>query len=157
MVPTCIRVSGHWGGTSSPPLGRLHCLLQSALCGHASCPGAFLKMSSWKRCSKCLWSTASKVKLCGMWVELYKNTMSHLILLIVAIRQALTQQKAKWKTWQTAFYPQKWGVQKFSLECLRHCVVSPSIWSAFSRFRKEKKKSNFCNIACNDLAKKSNL
>ena len=48
LVPTCIRPSGHWGGTSSPPLGRLHCLPPSALCGHLSCPGAILKMSLWK-------------------------------------------------------------------------------------------------------------
>lgn len=35
--------------------------------------------------------TQSKAKLCAMWVELYKNTMSHLILPIVAIRRARTQ------------------------------------------------------------------
>lgn len=35
--------------------------------------------------------TQSKAKLFGMWVELYKNTMSHLIWPIVAIRRAHTQ------------------------------------------------------------------
>lgn len=53
----------------------------------------------------------SEVKLCGMWVEMYKNIMSHLILQIVAIRLAaynlLSQQKAKRKKWQTAICPQK--------------------------------------------------
>lgn len=35
--------------------------------------------------------TQSKANLSGMWVELYKNTMSHLILPIVAIRRARRQ------------------------------------------------------------------
>lgn len=35
--------------------------------------------------------TQSKANLGGMWVELYKNTMSHLILPIVAIRRAHRQ------------------------------------------------------------------
>lgn len=122
----------------------------------SSCP----KNGPMERCSKCLRSPASKLKLCGMWMELYKNTMSHLILLIVAIRRAphrlLSQQKAKWKKWQTAIYSQKWGVQKLSLECLRHHIVSLSIWSSFSRFHKKKKKNKkqTCNIACSYLAKK---
>lgn len=78
-----------------------------------------------------------------MWVELYKNTMSHLILLIVAIRLARTQplcsqQKAKWKKWQAAICPQKWGVRKCSLECLRYHVVWSSIWSPFSRSHKKR-------------------
>lgn len=78
------------GCFSSPLSDRLHCPLQ------CSCPVAILKMGTWKG-SIYAWVnslnsiiTHSEVKLCGMWVEIYKNTMSHLILPIVVI--LLSQQ-----------------------------------------------------------------
>lgn len=130
-----VKRSWQLGATSSPHRGRLHCLLQRAPCGGTSCPVAVHT----GRCDKSLWSTASKVKLCGTWVKLSKNTIRHLILLIVAIRRELArQQKAKWRKWQTAVYPQKRGVQALPLECWRHHVVLPSIWSSFSRSHKKK-------------------
>ena len=89
-----VKRSWQLGTTSSPHPGRLHCLLQSSLRTYilsSGCP----KNGPMGRRNKCLWSTASKVKLCGMWVELYKNTMSHLILLIVAIRRARTTAESQ--------------------------------------------------------------
>lgn len=85
------------GCISSLHTGRVHCPLHCSIYGQGSCPVAIPKVGTWKgsvcACRNSLNNiiTHSEVKLCGMWVEIYKNTMSHFILPVVAMRLFLTQ------------------------------------------------------------------
>lgn len=62
-----------------------------------------------------------------MWVELYKNTMSHLILLIVAIRLARTQPvliaESQVEEMANSHLPTEMRGSETLLECLRNHVI----------------------------------